>query len=84
MSYILTMQEPILNEIDKVPWFYKSYSTIPDWGERDPDLVDKDFEKKFNIKLHYGKKHHYSKVMPIIAFEFTNMDHATMFILEWS
>ena len=83
MTYKFVLSKPISNNIDVMPWFMRSYETIPDWEYRDVKDVDKDYEAKFNLKLVYGETTG-NELAPIVAIEFPSEADATLFVLRWA
>lgn len=83
MSYRYQFSSPIKN-IEECNWFDRSYESIEDWDHRDVDDVDRDYEKRFNVKLIYDKVDKETDVRPILAVEFPSEAEATLFFLRWS
>lgn len=84
MSYIYYLNDNEHDSIDELYWFMKSYESLDDLGFYDVDLVDKEYEKKFNVKLHYKDFTHKQNVRPIKAIEFPSKANAMLFFLKWS
>lgn len=84
MTYRFELQNPLLNEIDQLPWFLRSYGTITDWEYRDVDDVDQDYQDKFKVKFVYGEPKGPRQLKPIIAIDFPSEGDAVMFMLRWA
>ena len=82
MSYIYYLDSDNYGSIDETDWFIKSYQTLDDLEVYDLDLVDKEYERKFNLKLHY-QDNFTGNIKPIVAIEFPNEYAATLFFLKW-
>jgi hypothetical protein len=73
---VFSVEEPI--------WFSNSYSSIPELEYADVDLVDAQYEKKFNVRLIYGEPPENETMRPIMAVEFPSEADAMLFMLRWS
>lgn len=81
MSYFCYADELECDSLDELEWFAKSYESLPDFGIYNVDFIDQEYEKKFNVKLHYGKID--ANIKPIKAVEFPSEAVAALFFLKW-
>lgn len=85
MSYKIMLKECIDDDVvndDNPSWITNSYKTIPNYLDGLVSVIDKAYEKKFNLKLIYRNLE--DKDDSIIGVEFPSEEEATMFMLRWS
>ena len=82
MGYKVRPTHPI-SDISDCSWFGNSYDTIEELDFTDVVDSDRAYEKKFGVKLIYGKSDHPEVVPPIAAVEFPSKEDATLFLLRW-
>lgn len=79
-------EKPIDDDVDieKSPsWLANSYQTIEHWNTGNYRTIDKEYQKRFNVKLIYtldGEDDDHT----IHGVSFPSESDATMFILRWA
>ena len=85
MSYKLMLERPVTDDVvvDETPsWLANSYKTIPNHDTSAFEVIDRNYEKEFGVKLIYSNK--IEDDHTIIGVAFPSKDDATMFLLRWS